>query len=219
MKDIPWYNRPYSKIRKEGISKLDTAELLAVIFEKGNYKHNSVELANKLLSQYNLHEFSNCSISELTEILGDEVRAFKILSLSELFKEYSKISKGGYSINKVEKPSDLFKMFVDELKSQKKEHLYAVLLDSKSNVISQHLISVGTLNSSLVHPREVFKNAIKNSAYAIALVHNHPGGNAIPSDEDIEVTRQIYNAGKLLGINLKYHVIVTEDDWYNIEIS
>lgn len=218
IKEIPWYNRPYTKIRNGGVSSLNRAELLAVIFEKGNFENNAIDLSNRLLSKYNLNEFSECNLSELKEILEDEIKCFRVLCLGELFKEYSKICKGGYSIKKIETPRDLFKIFVDELRNTKKEHLFVVLLDSESIIISKHLVSVGTLNSSLMHPREVFKHAIKNSAFSIGLVHNHPGGDVYPSSEDLEVTKKIISVGEIIGIPLKYHVIINETDWHNIEI-
>jgi DNA repair protein RadC len=214
LKKIPWYNRPWTKIKKKGVSNLDDAELLSVIFTKGNPKENAVELSNKLLSQYNLHKFSNCSISELKKILGDEIKAYQIKSLGELFKRHAKLKNNGFT-RIIEKSEDIYNIFFEELRDKKKEHLFLLMLDSKNTIIGQKPISVGTVNESLIHPREIFKEAVKESAYSIILVHNHPFGDSKPSQDDEIITQKIKEAGELMNIKLIDHVIISEDGYYS----
>jgi DNA repair protein RadC len=137
---MPFYNRPWTKIKEKGPENLDEAELLAVIFGKGNYYESAIDLANKLLSKANLDELSELSFTEIKALLG-EIRAYQITALSELFKRYSKLKKNGYT-KIIEKAEDVYNIFVDDLKDKKKEYLYALLLDTKNRVIKKELISV-----------------------------------------------------------------------------
>jgi len=209
LKDIPFYNKPGYKLAKD--HKLDDAELLAIILEKGiKLDESSVELANKLLKKHkSLAGLSNLSLTELKKEVG-MVKALKIKALFELFRKTSRLKRGGFKPT-IECAEDVYNYFVDELKDKKKEHFYALLLDSKNRIIKEELISVGTLNSSLVHPREVFKEAIKNSANAIILVHNHPSGDCEPSAEDLEITEKMKEAGEIVGVKVLDHVLVGND--------
>jgi DNA repair protein RadC len=207
IKEIPWYNRPYYKLKKNGAQTLDDAQLLAIIFGRGNKEFNAIDLSNKLLNKYNLHKLNSLSIMQLNNILGNEVKAIQILALTELFSRYNKLKDKAYQ-NSIKCPEDVYNIFKEELKNKKKEFLYELILDSKNNIITKKLISIGTLNSSLIHPREVFKPAIKYSANMIILVHNHPSGDTTPSKEDIEVTKILYELGEKLNIALLDHIII-----------
>ena len=214
--DLPWYDRPGARLSHKGVKSLTSSDLLSVLLGKG--KHESVlELSGRLLSKYDLDKLEDLSLDELTkECKGDKVPALKILSFMELIKRYNKKVKGGYDIKYITCAKDVYNMLVDEMMGYKKEFLKAVLLDTKNKVIKVSDISIGTLNSSLIHPREVFKEAIKNSANSIILVHNHPSGNCEPSNEDIEITKVLVQAGEHLGIKVLDHVIVGEGYWsYN----
>lgn len=206
MKDIPWWNRPGFKLKKG--SKPDPAELLAIILEKGiRVNESSIELANKLLTKYkSLAGLSNVSLRELEKEVG-KVKALKLKAMFELFNITNKAKRGGFKPT-IECAKDVYNYFVDFLKDKKKEHFYALLLDSKNRIIKEELISVGTLNSSLVHPREVFKEAIKESANAIVLVHNHPSGNVEPSSEDLAINYKMKEVGELVGIKVLDHVVI-----------
>src|SRR3989344_2011317 len=207
IKDLPWFNRPGFKLTRNGVKTLDNAELLAIIFGIGSKEESALELSNRLLKKYNLNKLEELSVKDLArECKWNYNKALQILSLIELSKRYYKL---------ITKAEDVYNMFKDELRNYKKEVLKAVLLDTKNKVISIKEISVGTLNSSLIHPREVFKEAIKESAYAIILVHNHPSGNPKPSDDDIKVTKQMIQAGKNLDIPLIDHIIIGNDKFWN----
>ncbi|HLC95961.1 MAG TPA: DNA repair protein RadC [Candidatus Nanoarchaeia archaeon] len=215
LKDIPFYNKPGYKLSQDKV--LDDAELLAIILEKGiKLDESSVELANKLLSKHkSLAGLSNLSLTELKKEIGT-VKSLKIKALFELYRKTSRLKRGGFKPT-IECAQDVYNYFVDRLKDLKKEHFYALLLDTKNRIIKEELISVGTLNSSLVHPREVFKEAIRNSANAIILVHNHPSGDCEPSEEDKEVTFRIKKIASMLKINLLDHIILSGDCWFSFE--
>ena len=133
----------------------------------------------------------------------------------ELSKRYNKLVKGGYNKKPVNSARDVYDMFVDEMRPYKKEVLKVVLLDTKNVPISVKEVSVGTLNSSLIHPREDFKEAIKESANSIILVHNHPSGNCEPSNEDLEVTKKLIELGKLIEIPVIDHIIIADKKFWN----
>lgn len=214
MKEIPWFNRPWTKLKRKGAASLDDGELLAMILMRGNEKENVLELSNKLLSRYNLHHLSNCSLKELKDVLGEEIKAYQILGLAELCKRYSRLKNKGFKLS-LETALDVFNHFVEELRGKKKEHLYAILLNSKNKIIKKELISVGTLNQSFSHPREVFRSAIREAANAIILVHNHPSGDPKASKDDIVITKKLIKAGNLLGIRVLDHVIIGRDSYWS----
>lgn len=214
MKDIPWFNRPWTKLKRKGVASLDDAELLSMILMRGNEKENCLELSNKLLSKYNLHKFGSCSVSQLQNILGEDVKAYQILALSELCKRYSKLKIKGFSTT-IETAQDIYHHFKEDLIGKKKEHLYAVLLDVRQRIIATELISVGTLNQSFAHPREVFHRAIKEAAHAIIIVHNHPSGEAKASKGDVQVTQKLIKAGNLIGIKVLDHVIISPHGYWS----
>tara|TARA_Y100000310_G_C20179374_1_gene577392 strand:+ start:111 stop:551 length:441 start_codon:yes stop_codon:yes gene_type:complete len=143
MKDIPWWNRPWSRLKKG--KPLNDAELLAVILERGNFKENAIDLSNRLLKKYNFNKLAELSVIELKDILKDEVKALKIHAMFEIFKKTNRLYRKGFKPI-IESAQDVYNYFVDELKDKKKEYFYALLLDSKNRVIKEELISVGTLN-------------------------------------------------------------------------
>ncbi len=225
IKDIPWYDRPGFRLTREGVEKLSNSELLSLILLTDDKEDNVLELSNKILKKYNLNKIEEAGYNELVSFIcgkkkakyKDFLKVMKLLSLIELSKRYSKLVKGGFNKKCINSAKDVYDMFVDEMRSYKKEVLKVVLLDTKNVVISIKEVSVGTLNSSLIHPREVFKEAIKESANSIILVHNHPSGNCEPSNEDIEVTEKLMKCGEHLGIKILDHVIVGKKYYSFIE--
>ena len=205
--DIPLENRPRERLKQNGVEALSNSELLAVILQKGTHKENVIDMSNRLLAKHSFDSLSECSLIELKDIPGiGEAKAMQIIALFEL----SKRIKGGSIAEKVVSNSeDIAKYYMEKLRDKKKEHFIAVFLDSRNKIIKDEVISVGTLNASLVHPREVFKEAIKHSANSIILVHNHPSGDCEPSAEDQEVTKKMKQASEIIGIKLLDHVIVS----------
>jgi DNA repair protein RadC len=216
IKDIPWYNRPGVRLKKKGASHLSDAELLAIVLGRGNKEENAIDLSNRVLGNYNFHKLSDLSLPELEKEFKNQVKAMKITAMYEIFKRTNRLHKKGFN-KKIGNAEDVFNYYVDELQDKKKEHFYALLLDTKNRIISEELISVGILDASIIHPREVFKSAIKASSNSIILVHNHPSGDCTPSNEDKEVTKILENAGDLLGINVLDHIIIGKDKYYSFK--
>lgn len=218
MKDIPWFNRPWTKIKRNGTTTLDDAELLALIFIKGakiNKKtYNAIELANTLLSKRNFHQFHHLSLPEIKSIVGDEIKSFQIMAIAEICKRYARLQVKGFKTT-VDSSTDVYNYYITDLKNKQKEHLYALLLDSKNKIITSELISIGSLTKSVAHPREVFKPAIKQAANSIVLVHNHPSGDPNPSSDDLKITRQLTKIGTMLGIKVLDHIIIGDNKYWS----
>ena len=213
IKDIPKENRPRERLKLNGADVLSNSEQLAIILQKGTRKENAIDLSNRLLAKHSIDKLSECSLTELKDIPGiGDAKAMQIMALFELSK---RVKSGSIAEKVVSNSSDIANYYMERMKGLKREHLIAVFLDSKNKIINDKVISIGTLNSSLVHPREVFKEAIKNSANAIILVHNHPSGDCGPSSEDIEITNRVKEAGEMVGIKLLDHVIVGKDKHYS----
>ena len=219
IKDISLENRPRERFLKNGIEVLSNAELLAIILKVGSKKENVIDMSNRLLTKYKIDKLSSLSLNELQEIDGiGPAKAMQIKALFEFNNRYNQVIKTKKIIT-IKKSEDVYNCFVDKLKDKKKEHFYVLFLDSKNKLISEDLISVGTLNSSIVHPREVFNNAIRENANSIILVHNHPSGNPQPSEEDKEITELLVKAGELLSIKVLDHVIIGREKWYSFDLQ
>ena len=206
MEDIALENRPRERLKFNGLNVLSDAELLAIILGAGTYGENVVDMSNRLITKYKFDNLNSLSLKELMKIKGiGEAKACKILSAFELSK---RIKAGKIAEKVVHNASDIANHYMEKMKDFKKEHLIAVFLDSKNKIIKDEVISIGTLDSSLVHPREVFKEAIKNSAAAIILVHNHPSGDCEASEEDRMITEKMIEAGEMLNIKVLDHLVI-----------
>ena len=204
IKDIPIENQPRERFLKKGTQALSDAELLAVILQKGTRNENVVDLSNKLLKN-GIDNLSMMSLTELQKINGIGIaKAMQIIAIFELNNR----NKQNNISNKVSCAEDVYYL-MEFLKNKKKEYFYGLYLDTRNNVIEKpELITVGILDASIIHPREIFKQAIKKSAKSIILVHNHPSGETSPSQEDIEITTRLKKAGELLDVTLLDHVII-----------
>lgn len=213
LREIAVSERPRERMfRGESLSD---AELLAILLQNGYYGENVIDMSNRLIARYGLDNLHALSLKEMMDIKGIGVaKACKIIAAFEL----SKRANAGKIIGKqIDSAADVFSYYKEKLSNLKKEHFYALLLDSKNRIIKEELISVGTLNSSLVHPREVFKEAIKNSANAIILVHNHPSGDCEASNDDLSTFKKIINAGDALNIRVLDHIIIGKDSYWSWE--
>ena len=207
IREMPWFDRPGVRLKRNGVQALSDAELLAVVLWRGDQKENIIDLSNRLLGRYNFNKLEELSLIELSRECNDEIKAMKIQALFELFKRKQRLSNKGFD-RTITKAEDVYHYFVDRLVSEKKELFFALCLDTKNRVIEESLVSVGILDASLIHPREIFNSAIRAHAKSIILVHNHPSGEPTPSKQDEEVTLQMQKAGDLLGIEVLDHVIV-----------
>ncbi|MBU0756495.1 MAG: DNA repair protein RadC [Nanoarchaeota archaeon] len=209
IKDIPEENRPRERFLKNGPDALSDAELLAVLLGNGTKNENVIDMANRLLSAYGIASLSSLSFSELMEIKGiGKAKAMQIKAAFELTNRVKQEKK-----TYINNASDVFALFRLRLTKKKKENFIVLMLDSKNKVIGEEIVSVGILDSAIIHPREIFNPAIKNSASKIILVHNHPSGDSTPSSEDIEITEKLIEAGNLLSITVLDHVIIGEGFW------
>jgi len=211
--DIPLENRPRERFLRQGASVLSEAELLAVILQKGTKEENVIDMSNRLIAKYGIDKLSDLSLVELQEIKGiGPAKAMQIKAVFEFNKRYSLPSKAGKPITCAK---DVYEYACGRILDKNKEQFMILHLDSKNRVIKDEIVSIGTLNASLIHPREVFKSAIKESVNSIILVHNHPSGDPSPSSEDEAITRRLVDAGKLLDITVLDHVIVGDEKWWS----
>ena len=214
IKEIALEQRPRERLKIKGIDSLSDSELLAIILQHGTNGENVIDLSHRLISTFGLEKINSLSLTELMKIKGIKLgKASKLIAAFELNK---RASSGKICEKIVKSPSDIAKYYIEKLKDKKKEYFIAVFLDSKNKIIKDEVISIGTLNSSLVHPREVFKEAIKNSANSVILVHNHPSGSVEPSDEDYRVNKVLVETGNLVGIKVLDHLIVGDGKWNSL---
>ena len=214
MKDIALEQRPRERLKSSNSSFLSDPELLALILEKGTKGENVLDLSNRLISSFGLENLNSLSLQELMKIKGIGLaKGAKIIAAFELSK---RVNSGKICEKVIKNPSDIASYYIEKLKDLKKEHFIAVFLDSKNKIIKDEVISIGTLNSSLVHPREVFKEAIKCSANSVILVHNHPSGNCEPSEEDYRVNKVLVETGNLVGIEILDHLLIGYNSWSSI---
>jgi DNA repair protein RadC len=206
IKDLPDSSKPRERFLKFGKENLSDAELFAIILRTGTINENVVEMSNRLIKEYSLEKLFDCSLKELQEIKGiGPSKAMQILAISELGKRYNN-SKN--PVKKISCAKDVFEYFYEKLKDEKQENFYILILNNANNIVKEELISKGIVDAAILHPREVFKPAIKNSASKIILIHNHPSGNPKPSSEDIEVTKRLIEVGNLMDIKVLDHVII-----------
>lgn len=218
IEEMPFFTQPLTRLKRDGVEKLDDADLLALILGSGVEKDESaIDLANKLLKKYNFHRLADLSLNELKNELKSEFKAAQILALFELFRRTNKLKKGGFNTGYFNSPKDVFNRFVDRCEPLKKEVFWVVLLDTKNKIIGEKEIFVGSLNSSLIHPREIFNYAIRESANSIVLVHNHPSGDPSPSEEDNEVTRVMKEVGDTIGIKVLDHIIIGKNRFFSFK--
>ncbi|MFA6536303.1 MAG: DNA repair protein RadC [Candidatus Paceibacterota bacterium] len=214
IKDLQKIDRPREKLQKYGAGKLSDAELLAILLRTGTKDLNVLKLAQKILQKFENEKFINITIDELKTIHGlGPVKACEIIACFELGRRMLKGKKSSILLSS----KDVWER-MEDIRGSKKEHFVVFYLDSRNQEIKKEIISVGTLNESLVHPREVFEGAIKNNASSVIIAHNHPSGDLEPSQADIEITKKLIHAGKILDIKIIDHIIVVNDSWSKIEV-
>jgi len=194
-----------------GPSALSDAELLAIILKTGNKGENAIDMSNRLFSRHGLGKLSGCSLAELQEINGiGNAKACQIMALFELGRRQSRANVLSKPLNS---PKDVFDYLSPRMSHLEQEHFVVLLLDSKNRVKKEETVFIGTLNSSSVHPREIFKSAIKESANAIIVAHNHPSGDPTPSEDDRRTTKKLMEIGKMMGVNLVDHIIIGKEQY------
>ena len=214
---MPWFERSGARLKRNGPEVLSDAELLAIVLGRGSKEENVIDCSRRVLREQNLHYLAEQSLPELAKTFGDDtVKALKVSAMFELFRRTNRLKVKGFS-TKIQSAEDVYHYFADRLAEKKKEYFYALCLDTKNRIISETLVSVGILDASLIHPREVFNPAVKASCHAVILVHNHPSGEAEASAADIEVTKMLYNAGDIIGISILDHIIIGKNGYSSMK--
>jgi DNA repair protein RadC len=212
IKDLPRVDRPREKLLKYGPAKLTNTELLAILLGTGIKGLNVIGLSKKVLKVVQMIGIKNIKREDLTGIKGlGKVKQSQVFSLLELSKRFADEDK-----SEILSAKDIWKLCAD-IRSSKKEHFLAFYLDTQSRVIERQVVTIGTLDSSLVHPREVFEPAIALHAASIVIAHNHPSGSLSPSKADIELTDKLGESGKILSIRLENHVLLTEKGYFSFK--
>ncbi len=220
IKELPESERPRERVIKYGVEALSNAELIAIILRTGSKDKNALELANILLKHFdnNLRRLFSADINELKRIKGIGVaKAVQLKAVFELARRINTFSNNRIKINT---PEDVYRLLHDKLSNLDREQVILLCLDTKNRVIDNEVIlSVGSLEASIVDPKAVFKVAIARSSSSIILVHNHPSGDPMPSIGDISVTKSIIEAGKLLNIHLQDHIIIGKNSYCSLRKS
>lgn len=218
IRDLAPQERPREKMIQNGPETLSSAELLAILIRTGTRDRSALDLANRILSlsEDGLSHLGRCSIEDLATVNGiGPSKACQILAGVELGRRMTRAKLMNPRI--LNHPREVAAYLIEDMKDLRQEWFRILLLNNRKQVLAYETISVGTLNASLVHPRDVFEKAIRRNASTIILVHNHPSGNPSPSDEDRLLTRRLTDAGALMGIDVIDHVIVGNGSYYSFK--
>lgn len=213
IKDFPKVDRPREKLEHYGPERLSDSELLAILLRTGSEGINVIELANKILRKFGGAGLISASIQELKNTFGlGSAKASEIIAAFELSRRFLQNKQSVLLLS----PKDVWDQLRD-IRDNKKEHFVIFFLDVRNQEIKREIVSVGSLNANLVHPREVFESAVRHLAAQIIMAHNHPSGDLEPSKNDIEITKRLINAGKIIGIEVMDHIIVSRDKFYSFK--
>lgn len=211
VRDVPPEERPRERLLTFGAERLTNAELLAILLRTGGQGRSALDVANRLLVRFEgLVGLLDADSRELMQEPGvGPAKAAQILAALELGR---RVQRAGVERTvAILSPRDVAAHLMDRLRFLQKEHFVVLHLDTKHRVLGEEVVSVGSLNASIVHPREIFKTALKRSSAAVVCAHNHPSGDPTPSPEDVEVTKRLVEAGRILGIELLDHVVIGRD--------
>lgn len=220
MKELPDSEQPYEKFLHYGPEKLSDAELLAIVIRTGTHGEQAIDIACKLLKHSMMYQglkgLNYLSLKQLMKINGiGKVKAIQILSVVELTKRMSKAT--GEETLRMNCPESVARYYMQDLRHLTIEKIVLLMMDSKSRLIKDMIISSGTVNASILAPREIFVNALKYEAVNIIIIHNHPSGDPTPSNDDIYSTKRIMEAGNLIGIKLMDHIIIGDNRYISFK--
>ncbi len=215
IREIPLEERPREKYKESGFGRLSDADLIAILIRTGTKDMSVSELALHILKEVgSLEQLKQASLETLSKIRGvGEVKAITLLSALELGHRIL-LPKDIHGA-KITNAKDLYDIFSPKMKDLSQEHLIAVFLNSKNRIIHYKTIFIGSANQSVVHPRDIFREALKNSSVKLMVLHNHPSGDPTPSKEDVIFTKQLSEAGKILQIPLLDHLIIGYHEYYS----
>lgn len=214
IKDLPIMERPRERLKEVGASNLTNKELLAIILKNGTKEQSVTDLALEILRNYSLEDLKNISIYNLMKIKGiGEVKAIELLACIELGKRIFLTSSK--PAKKLATPKEIWEDSKYLFSALKQEHFYCFYFNNKNELLERKLLFIGTINQSITHPREIFKEAYRLSASSIVCLHNHPSNDPNPSKADILFTEKIIKAGNIQGIPIIDHIIVGENSYYS----
>lgn len=219
VRGLPSGDRPRERLYARGAGELSLQELLAIVIGEGTRGSNALVVALGLLGEFgDLVVMGRAGVDEMRRVPGiGFARACRVVAAFELGKRFARESRT--SGKSIKTPGDIARLFMDEMKHYDREHFKAAFLNTKNQVIKVVTVSIGSLNASIVHPREILKPAIAASAASIVLVHNHPTGDPSPSREDVEFTRRFARCGELIGIELLDHIVIGADRFQSLKES
>lgn len=217
MRDIPHEERPRERMMEYGAGALSHAELLAILLRTGTRKESAVHMAQRILAETGgIRSLMDLTLEELTAMKGiGKAKAVQLKAGIELGHRIAK-NKLAQSPS-IRTPRDAADILVEQLRYLQKEHFVCLFLNSKNHIIAQETLSMGSLNASIVHPREVFRAAIKCSSASIVCAHNHPSGDPTPSPEDIQITKRLIEAGTIVGIDVLDHLVIGDGTYVSLK--
>jgi DNA repair protein RadC len=218
MKNLPESERPYEKYMIHGEESLSDAELLAIILKSGTKDANSLDIARQILhgNHNNLLNLYDLSLRELMQFSGvGKVKAIQLKAVAELSRRIAK-TKSGYQL-KMDNPASIADYYMEQLRHAKQEHLICAFFDSKANFLGDALISKGSVNYAYVSPRDIFRYAFEYEAVMIILLHNHPSGVSMPSEDDIRITNRIDKGAQILQLELVDHIVIGDNEYFSFK--
>lgn len=217
IKDIPVNDRPRERLVRYGVSSLSNQELLSIILKNGTREKSVLELSLEILKKFDsIDKLGEYELNWLTDIKGIGIaKACEVLASIELGRRIN-FEVDNKFLKKIHSSVDVYKYMMYFLNNKKQEYFYCLYLNNKNQILERKLLFMGTVNKSIVHPREVFKNAYLSSASSIICVHNHPSGDVNPSKEDINLTKSLIEIGRLQNIPILDHIIIGNDNYYSM---
>jgi DNA repair protein RadC len=217
IRDFPEDERPRERFMKYGPQSLSNHELIAILLRTGTKEESVLQLANRLLTQFEgLRLLKSATLEEMTQVKGiGQAKAIQFLAAVELGRRVANLAFADRYV--IRSPEDGAKYMMDEMRFLTQEHFVCLYLNTKNQVIHKQTIFIGSLNASIVHPREVYREALRRSAASIICLHNHPSGDPGPSREDIDVTKRLAECGKIIGVDLLDHLIIGENKFVSLK--
>lgn len=217
LRDLPPEERPRERMMHHGANALSNAELLAILLRTGTRNESAIHVAQRILQQAgSLRQLVDMSLTELMQINGiGNAKAVQLLAGIELGRRLA-LSRHSET-STISSPRDVADLLFEQLRYLQKEHFVCLFLNTKNHVIGQETLSIGSLNAAIVHPREVFRAAIKCSSASIICAHNHPSGDPAPSPEDIQLTRRLMEAGSIVGIEVLDHIVIGDGKYVSLK--
>jgi len=217
IRDFPEDERPRERLIQDGPQSLSNHELLAIMLRTGSKEESVLQLANRLLTTFEgLRLLKDASVDEMMSIKGiGSAKAVQIMAAVELGRRIHRLQYEDRYV--IRSPEDAANYVMEDMRFLTQEHFVCLYLNTKNQVLHQQTIFIGSLNASIVHPREVFKEAFRRSAASFICLHNHPSGDPSPSREDIDVTKRLNECGKLIGIELLDHLIIGDQKFISLK--